>query len=170
MKLFIAIAAAYLVLVSASQAVVWISATVASKVIQGPVAGALTTTTLSTAKYIQEGARRQGDPTLKNYFVGIRTTDGLVAVVHIPTKTISYTINSAPAVSGSTANGTGSAGTVGGTSNVSSLNVDATGFVLDKFVKNIDGSFKSISRVFMGATPGLTISGTVRSGSKRFDL
>lgn len=127
-------------------------------------------TTLSTRKYLEEGARRNGDPDLKNYFVGLRADNGQVAVVHIPSKTVSYTINTAPAGGGGASNGTNTVGSVGANSTVSTLNVDATGFVYDKYTRNADTSLKSVTRQFMGGTPGLTIVGTVRTGAKRFDL
>lgn len=172
MKYLAAFAIACLLFVSTTHAgVIWVSATVAATVYQGPtVGGDLTKTTLSTAKYLEEGMRRNGDPDKKNYFVGFRTDSGQVAVVHIPSKSVAYSINSAPTGGGLATNGTNSVGAVGGNSTVSSLNVDATGFVHDKFTRNTDGSLKSASRIFVGATPGLTISGTVRTGAKRFDL
>lgn len=178
MKHFAILAAVYLFLHSTSQAVVWISVTITAYVQQGPgPGGTLTKTTLTTRKYLEEAVRdfrvpgtNQPDPNLKNYFVGFRTDNGQVAVVHFPSESVAYQINSAVAGGGSAANGTNTIGSVAGNSTVSSLDTDATGFVFDKFSRFSDGSIKSVARQFIGGSPGLTIIGTVRTGAKRFTI
>lgn len=168
MKMIAALAAVYMLITSVSQAVTWRVVTVAIVVNQG--GASVTKTTLNAKKYLEEGARRNGDPDLKNYFIGFRTDTGVVAVVHIPSETVVYNVVSNLTGGGTAANGINTLGTVAQNATISSLNTDMTGFFYDKFTRNTDGSLKTVSRLVMAGSGNQTITGSIRLTAKKFEL
>lgn len=179
MKLLAALAAAFILLTSASQAVTWKVVTVAIKVYQGGPGTTIAATTLNAKKYLEKGISVSGgvlgtaDSDATHYFVGIRPDTGQVAVVHIPSKTIVYNIVSAVTVRGASFNGPGTKGMGAATATISSLNTDFTGGYFDKVAqKLVNGTLttQSIGRQVFGGFQNQTITGTIRSTAKTFEL
>ncbi len=69
------------------------------------------------------------------------------------------------------ANGTNTTSTIAGNATVSSLNTDfGNSYFFDKVVRKTDGSLSSVARSVLGGTGNQTITGTIRTAAKRFDL
>jgi hypothetical protein len=169
MKHLASLLAVFFLLVASSQAVTWINVSASVYVLQG--GPTVTKTTLTARKYIEEGARRFGDPVLKNYFLGFRVDTGTIAVVHIPTETIAYNVISGVTAAGSAANGTGTTATIAGNAVVSSLNVDFNNsYFFDKVTRKVDTTVSSVVRTVLGGAGTLTINGTFRASGKRYEL
>lgn len=168
MRSFAALAVAIMMLASTSEAVTWRVVTASVVVNQG--GAAVTKTTLSSKKYIEEGARRFGDPNLKNYFIGFRTDTGVIAVVHIPSETVVYNVVSGLTTQGTAANAANTIGTVAGNATVSSLNTDFNGFFFDKFTRKTTGALNAVARVVHGGSGTQTLIGTFRLSAKTFEL
>jgi hypothetical protein len=170
MKHLATLLAVFFLSIAASQAETWINVSVSLTVLQG--GPTVTKTTLTSRKYLEEGARRFAvDPNLKNYFVGFRVSTGAVAVVHIPSKTVAYNIVGGLNTAGNASNGTNTTSTITGNATVSSLNVDfGNSYFMDKVVRKTDGTVSSVARTVLGGTGNLTINGTIRASGKRYEL
>lgn len=168
MKHIAALVVALLALLSTSQAVTWINVTTSITVLQG--GPKVTKTTLTARSYIMEGARRNGDPDLKKYFIGFRVDTGEVSVVYLPTETVVYRVVSGITQTGNAANGTGTTATITADATVSSINTDFAGGFYDKVTRKVDGSVSSVARTVFGGNGTQTITGTIRASGKRYEL
>lgn len=170
MKHLASLLAVFFLSISSSQAITWITVSTSITVLQG--GPTVNKTVLTARKYITEGARRFGqDPNLKNYFIGLRTDTGVVAVVHIPSETVVFNVVSGLNQAGTASNGTNTTSNVAGNAVVSSLNVDFNnGYFLDKISRRTDGTVSSVSRTVLGGVGPFTISGSIRAAGKRYEL